>query len=257
MTSRCNKFTLRILGAVTVFVILSGCDVYTMQKCPSYVVYYTNLDSIDLTVEPSDFRCLKIDNATPGTDFGVWGLHGTGAEKERYDKLCQKHNDLSYNKYRLIFDTLDIESVGYIDCDFTEITVTADKDFDLVHPAGTALSDIVRFMSWSPYKFISSGYSKYYHYDKSDVSEAFDARMRRYINEKYFYSTTDATCYPVDKLIKDLTSEDLVLLGHDSPGFIGMLYFDSMPDMQGEYNITVTIKTDDDRVLSETVKMTF
>jgi len=186
------------------------------------------------------------------------GLHSTGKAKERYDELCQKHNDLSYNQKRsLNGGVLDVESVGYIDCDFTDISVTADKDFDAAHPAGTNLADIVRFMSWSPYKYISSGYSKYYHYNKSDVSEAFDKYMRIYINEKYFDNEIEATCYPIDKLVSDLTSEDLILLGHDAPGFIGMLYFEKMPDMRGEYNIIVTMNTDDERVLSDSVNMTF
>lgn len=258
MTSRKNKFVSTITGVFVAFVIFTGCDpMYRMTKCPSYVVFYANLPSINLTVEPSDLRCIKLTNVSDAKSFSLWSFHSTGAEKERYVQLCQKHNDLSYNQDRSIGGTLDEESVGYNDCDFSKITVTADKDFDVAHPAGTNLSDIVRFMSWSPYKYISSGYSQYYHYDKTDVSEAFDKLMRVYINEKYFDKATEATCYPIDKPVMDLTSEDLILLGHDNPGFIGMLYFDKTPEMKGEYNITVTMNTDDDRALSDTVKMTF
>ena len=250
--------------------VLTGCDLIGLdwtgcgsfyatkkEKSPSYVVCYVNLESIRLSIDNNDARCLSIQ---PGFHVDVlYGLHSSGAEKKKYDQLCIKHNDISYNQYHVFMGKppRDEETVAYFACDFTEITVTADKDFDETHPAGTDLSDIVRFMSWSPYKYILSGYSKYYHYDKSDVSTAFDSMMRRYINNKYFDKETDAECYPIDKLIRDLTADDLILVGHGAPGFLGMLYFDKLPTGEGEYEVVVTIRTDDNRTLSNTVKMQF
>ena len=81
--------------------------------------------------------------------------------------------------------------------------------------------------------------------------------MRPYINKKYFDNATESTCYPIDKLVKDLTAEDMILLGHDAPGFIGMLYFDKTPNTKSEFDITVTIKTDDGRELSNKVRISF
>ena len=239
--------------------ILIGCDpYYKMTKCPSYVVCYVELKSIDLSVEPSNPQCILIDS---GNDLPIidYGLRSTGIEKDKYDQLCQKHNDLSYNHYRsLSYDpAIDYDSVTYNDCDFTEIIVTSDKDFDEAHQAGQNLSDIVRFMSWSPYRYILSGYSDYYHYNKSDVSEAFDTLMRIYLNKSSFEPAVDATCYPIDKLIINLTKEDLILNGYDAPGFIGMLYFDKTPNEKGEYAISVSIKTDNGLTLSDTVRMSF
>ena len=257
MTSLKSKKT--IFAAVAALVVLTGCDpAYQMTKCPSYVVCYVNLETIKLSVAPSDPRCVLIDH---GNDLPIipYGLNSTGAEKEKYDQLCKKHNDLSYNQYRMLAynPPIDYSSVTYNECDFTEITVTTDKDFDETHPAGTDLSDVVRFMSWSPYRYIMSNYSKYYHYEKTDVSTAFDTLMRLYIDNQYFEKDTDATCYPIDKLIKDLTADDLILVGHDAPGFLGMLYFDKLPTGEGEYEVAVTIRTDDNRTLSNTVKMQF
>lgn len=259
MISRINKFLLTFLNIFFVLGILTGCDTHLERiKCPSYVVCYVNLDSINLSVESTDSQCIVINH---GNDLPVvcYGLRSTGAKKDRYDQLCIEHNDLSYNQYRFMQCNPDDDtsSVTYNECDFTEITVTADKDFDETHPVGENLADIVRFMSWSPYRFILSGYSDYYNYNKSDVSEAFDNVMRIYMNEECFDSDVDATCYPVDKLIKDLTIEDLTLNGYDAPGFIGMLYLEKKPSEQGEYNISVNIKTDDGRVLSDTIKMQF
>ena len=248
--------------------VLTGCDLIGLdwtgcgsfyatkkEKSPSYVVCYVNLESIRLSIDNNDARCLFIN---PGFHLDVsYGLHSSGAEKKKYDQLCIKHNDISYNQYHVFMGKppRDEETVAYFACDFTEITVTADKDFDETHPAGTDLSDIVRFMSWSPYKYILSGYSKYYHYDKSDVSTTFDSMMRRYMNKECFYEKMEY--YPIDKPLKDLTAEDLILVGYKALSTLGMLYFDKLPTGEGEYEVAVTIRTDDNRNLSNTVKMQF
>lgn len=257
MTIHGNKCISAFCVAAIALGALTGCDVYERVKSPSYVDCYVNLESINLSVETSDPQCIRITNGTDFSLFVAYGLRSTGAEKEKYDQLCKKHNDLSYNKYVCLPPYGDFDSVTYTEYDFTEITVTSDKDYDAAHPAGESLSDIVRFMSWSPYRYILSGYSRYYHYDKSDVSDAFDTMMRIYINREYFDNATDATCYPVDKMVKDLTAGDLILLGHDYPDFLGMLYFEKKPDGEGEHNITVTMRTDTDKVLSNTVRMQF
>jgi hypothetical protein len=149
------------------------------------------------------------------------------------------------------------DSVTYNDCDFTSIEISSDADFDEAHPAGTNLSDLVRFMSYSPYPYIMSGYKAYFHYDSAAQSESFNKYMPLYIDGEYFLSETDATCYPIDKMVKDLGPEDLILVGHDAPGLIGMLCFEQLPSSAGEHTITVKMYADNDKVLSNTIKMTF
>ena len=252
MRIRISKLFLGLTGIV----LLAGCDGYSMVKSPSYVACYVSLETFHLSVEPSDSHCLLVENR--GNGKSSWcGLHSTGAEKDRYDELCRKHNDLNYNGYYSIYKSLDIESVTFNDCDFTEITVTSDRDFDERHPAGTPLSDVVRFMSWSPYRYILSGYSSYCQYDKSDVSEAFDRLMSIYRGDRMSKNASKGTCYPIDKLVKDLAAEDLVLLGYNSPGLLGLWYFEQSPSTEGEYVITVSITTDDGRTLTDSVTMTF
>ena len=70
-------------------------------------------------------------------------------------------------------------------------------------------------------------------------------------------NASKGTCYPIDKLVKDLAAEDLVLLGYNSPGLLGLLYFEQSPSTEGEYVITVSITTDDGRTLTDSVTMTF
>ena len=256
MKSLNTKFKIILIASAIVLGLLSSCDVYRMVKCPSYVVFYANLSVLTLRAEPSNSQCILLD--------GIYdlskgcGLHSTGAEKERYNQLCQKHNDVSYNRKRMMLGSLDIESETHIDCDFIEIKITADKDFDGTHPAGSNLYDIVRFMSWSPYKYILSGYTQYYHYDPSAVSMEFDNLMRIYTWEGHFDQSAENTCYPIDEPVSNLTTDDLVLLGDgEALSLLGMLYFETKPEVKDEYNITVEIKTDDDRVLTDTIKLTF
>ena len=243
---------------------LCGCDVYKPILCRSYVPCYSNLRTIELQTIPereasripSDLKCMLI---CPGNDIPKveFSLFSTGKEKEEYDRLCVKHNDLSYNQYRHFLHHFASGSMEYIDKDFVSIEISSDKDYNPDHLAGTNLSDIVRFMSWSAYRFIQSGYSRYYHYAPSDVSESFRAAMSVYFGEKWFRSETDATCYPIDKMVNELQQEDLILLGHDWTWPIGILCFETLPAESGEHTITVRMTTDDGEILEDSILISF
>lgn len=244
--------------------LLGGCDMYKPRLCRSYVSCYSNLRTIRLlpiqedeaSRIPSGLKCILI---CPGNDIPMveFSLFSTGKEKEEYDRLCRKHDDLNYNKYRSFLGNIASESLEYIDKDFTSIEIISDKDYDSNHPAGTGLSDIVRFMSWSPYRFIRSGYSRYYHYRSSDVSESFKSVMPIYFGKEWFRGETDATCHPVDKMANELRQEDLILLGHDWTWPIGILCFETMPDEAGEHTITVKMTTDAGDILEDSIAVSF
>ena len=263
MKSRISKFVF-VISLITLAFMVSGCDPETLKKCRSYVGGYIELKEIELGSKDSEphegydlelSRCIMIYHKSILPEM-FYSMESTGKDGEVYDQLCIKHSDMSYNKIRSIGLVIDSTPV-YIDCDFLSIDIWSDVDFDESHPAGRSLADIVRFMSWSPYKYIKSGYSEYYHYDKADVSAAFDRSMRVFINRDYFNSVTENCCYPVDHLVKDLTPEDMILLGYNIPGSLGILYFEKEPDIKGEYYFTVSIKTDNDQVLKDTVNLIF
>lgn len=243
---------------------LCGCDVYKPRLCRSYVSCYCNLRTIKLTMIPekestripSNLKCILI---CPGNDRPVveFSLFSTENEKDEYDRLCIKHNDLNYNQYRLFLMHIASESLAYIDKDFASMDITSDKDYNPAHPAGTDLSDIVRFMSWSPYRFIQSGYSQFYHYDSSDVSKSFSLVMPIYFDKKWFSNGTDATCYPIDKMVDELRPEDLILLGHDWTWPIGILCFETLPAESGGHTITVRMTTDDGEILEDSILISF
>lgn len=232
---------------------LIGCDRYPSRVCPSYVVFYSNMRSIDLRQVPDVAGCVMI---CPGGDLPAvsYSLLSEGEEKGEYDRLCRKHGDLSFNHRRQFL--VPSESVGYNDKDFVSVEITSDAAFDESHPAGANLADVVRFMSWSPCKFIDSGYAQYYHYDPSGLSDSFITVMPVYLAREFFLPETDATCYPIDKMVCDLEPEDLILLGHDDLR-IGFLKFERMPANSGNHTITVKMETDAEAVFEKSIEMTF
>lgn len=72
--------------------------------------------------------------------------------------------------------------------DFVNLEVWSSADWDAEHPAGTSLNDLARFSSNTPWPYIQSGYTQKYH---------------EQLNGEY---------YPVDKLISELTPDDMTLL---------------------------------------------
>ncbi len=177
MINRGISIIVSVALAVSAIGVVSCAPGYKWTKCRSYVGGYDCLNSVLLwsRIDCPDFfdpgHCSPEDifihqDCVP--PFHLYSMKSTGEDAERYDHLCIKHNDMSYNQYRSIGLVRDSTPV-YNDIDFTAIEITADIDFDETHPAGSSLADVVRLMSWSPYPYILSGYSQYYHYDKSDV----------------------------------------------------------------------------------------
>ncbi len=249
-----NK-TVKFCICILLGCFMGSCDVYKTKRCQSYVPCYQVLNSIRLTNDDEFLNCIVI---RPGNDILAqeFSLFSSGGEKDEYDRLCAKHNDLNYNKYRHFLGNIANEELSYIDKDFTGIFITSDKVYDSAHPAGTSLSDIVRFMSWSPYRYIKSGYSNYYHYTPISLSETFRTVMPHYFGGNCFHTETDATCFPVDKMTNELLREDLILLGHDSPWIIGLLYFEKAPEYDGEQTFTVKMTTDSGEILENIIRIT-
>lgn len=237
---------------VSLSTCLCGCDLYKTYKCPSYVVAYNSIQSIELSNIPSVPSGILIGcgNERP---IVLYTFKSSGEEKDRYDWLCQKHNDLNFNQYYQMPAGALVEGPTFNDKDFSSIGIVSDQDYDASHPAGTDLSDIVRFMSWSPLKYIRSGYSSFYHYDPQFLSDSFKTIMPLYFS---FQSQTDATCYPIDKMISALEADDLILLGNDSPGLLGILSFETPPAEQKERTITVRMTADTGEVFEDSIQIT-
>lgn len=235
--------------------VLSSCDpIYEMRMSQSYVTCYNELRSIQLSAIPANNGAIMINcgNDLPAVSFH---LNSTGEEKEEYLRLCQKHNDLTYNQYVSVPRNRPPEKIIYNDQDFVSIEITSDSSFDDTHPEGSNLADIVRFLSWSPYKFISSGYSTYYYYDSDGLSEAFNTLMPLYYDNDHFDKDTAQTWFPVDKRVSELTSEDLILL--EGPWLIGILVFEERPKNSGSHLINVKMLSDTGKVFESSLRLSF
>ena len=249
MTSRFIKKVLPILFAGLFF---AACTIYQSLWSPAYVThYFTDLKEITLEVSTGD-PCLHIYLMTESS----CGIHSRGEDKELYDELCRKHHDTAYNQRVSLIDGTIVESPAYSGIDFLSVDVCTDKDFDALHPAGSSLSDIVRFFSLSPYRYILNGYSTDYGFDFDALSDSGQKGMEAHKRRKG--TGHDELC-PIDKLVKDLEPGDLTLLGEGSfyPIWVGSLYFETQPDTPGEYTITLTMRTDTDEVFSANAVVTW
>ena len=130
---------IRIVLLILPMIGLSGCCGSVLRNCPAYVTTYMDIKAISLEATSSriviNVRPVQTDRAKRYTFL----MDGKDAFK--YESLCRKHNDLSYNQKVGVINNVDFSGSCYISEDFTEITVTSDKDFDENHPAGESLND--------------------------------------------------------------------------------------------------------------------
>lgn len=243
------------------FVVIStyGCDLAKPVKCQHFVLTYDYVEDI----------ILKYNVYGKGEIF-VFPYFGQNGDKccdflskgdsyKQYIALCEKHNDMSYDHTVSVISGGDFGGPAYAKCDFTHLAVTSDKDFDASHPKGQSLNDIVRFIAFSPNKFIQSGYKKKYDYTKDNsLSNIFRQIVSIGIvsNSKLYESPQPY--HPIDKLVSELEEEDLILLGYEVCSPIFCLSFEKEPEMGNEtHNITITLDTDDGRTFTKSIPVEF
>ncbi len=237
--------TIKVFFVIGLLFVMSSCIAPLHKKfLRSYVMSYYSVDSIKLEFLTNRNRT-KVIVIQPIPTNGI-GLESrllcsygsTGESQILYDDLCMKHNDMSYNrtfKYRSP-DELPIHQ--YSGVDFVSLRIVSDADFDEGHPAGTDLGDIVRYAYYSPKKYIDS-----------DYAEGFDWAAADGLAGELYYSASPYE-HPIEKLVSELTPDDLMLLGVKS---LGALHFESRPTLSTVHHLTVTMTTDDYRELSASI----
>lgn len=237
------------------------CSSYLMSSCflgfesrhnellRSYVVDYYSVDFIELksSTSASGYMVITIEPG-PATGMGLesrWlgGHYSSGRFKENYDALCLKHNDMGYNKTIKIRNPGELPNHKYSGIDFTSIHIISDSDFDVEHPAGTDLGNIIRYAYYSPKKYIDSGY----------VDE-FDWTIASGLAGEFYASTASPFEHPIEKLVSELTSNDMILLGIYS---LGILHFERQPTLSQTHSITVTMTTDEGLEFSANIDIYF
>ena len=126
----------------------------------------------------------------------------------RFKALSEKYGDTAYNRPLAPFS-----HTVYCN-EFSGIDIFSDRDFDAAHPAGASLSDIVRIVGASPYRYIRNGYTA--PFDWRDLPE--DYRIENGISYLEGY-------LPVNGTLCELDAEEMYMLDpfealpeiHDSP----------------------------------------
>ncbi len=191
---------------------------YTNYYTNSFVLFYSpyKLDTIYLRSAHNQMGPLPDDNLSYGIFIkgtGKMGIESTGAEKEIYDAVCEKHQDLTYNRNVKIYWGYDYDCRCY--WDFTEFDVWSSAEWDSQHPAGSSLGDIARFVSNTPLPYIQSGYKQKH--------------------------PTGGAYYPIDCLVSELKPADLTLL--PASGF--WLRFTHPPTKPGPHTLSIRLTTDE------------
>ena len=244
------------LITVVFFVIaLTSCDVVQTEKIRSYVIAYGNVDSISLLKTESGNLLLRISH----TDDGV-NWRSNGDDKVKYDNLCRSHNDMScFRTLRFI----EFPRSGYFMMeDAVAIEVTSNQDFDEKHPAGSSLNDVVRFCSATPAPYIQSGYELSYdwvnnypqgYYKEKDLEDV-SSNYQKELNDPSF---DIKALYPIDDLLKDISSDQLELLGIGNGFHLGYLIFEAQPNTSTVHKLTVSMTTETEKTLNTSIEYSF
>ena len=108
---------------------------------PSFVQQYYDLSAIAVR-QYFDYPYIQIMPETYETcSYSV-------PPSVRFKALSEKYGDTAYNRPLAPFS-----HTVYCN-EFSGIDIFSDRDFDAAHPAGTSLSDIVRIVGASPYRYI-------------------------------------------------------------------------------------------------------
>ncbi len=196
------------------------------------------------------------------------------SEVRSFKKLCIKNNDVTYKGMYIDYHIGTLAS----DMNFTNINIVSDRDFDETHPKGSSLNDIVTFISLSPYKFIKSGYTNNYDWDRGSQSDFFKDIFSSKISQLKHHNQSgvsvseelegiDKMYHPIEKRVSDLKLEDLTLLGGRVSAmereyewgfnYFAVFQFIKIPTLSKSHNLVITFTTDDGRVKESSVELKF
>ena len=219
-------------GAVLASLLFCGCPPgsapYEDFYSRSFVLLYCQVSdiSIERRYYPEDDPDYNLGYFISFVADKLYQANRNGEEKQVYDALCEKYNDVTYNrKVRYSYGEYNRPRCS---CFFTDLEIWSTADWDAGHPAGTPLDDIVRFESDTPWPYIRSGYTQRYS----------DKKRGEY--------------YPVHCLVSELTADDMTLL----PDYFFIL-FTSRPALDLQHTIRVRLTDDAGNVYEAGIDVDF
>ena len=211
------------ISLLAILLLAQSCDKQTIMMSQSYLLAFENIEDVynaEMSYKNDNVLELKI-RAT-----GYVSILSYGEDKLKYLSLCEKFNDLSYNREVRFIKGPHVSFTADI---ITNIDIISDTDFGLDYPAGTSLRDITIIETYSAYPFVLGGYI-------SKTPD--DYRIENWTK--------------INKRLSELEENDLSLL---PLGFLDFR-FDLIPE-EKNHNLTVTLTLDDGRVLTNTFAMQF
>ncbi len=205
-----------------------------------WVDEYVEVDGFSLELD-GDRVFVRFTPKTYYPSNELYSLFTTHKSKERvyqnsdvatFNAIAERNGDGNYNsklQYITMLNCRDFEAISYnsaLSRNIAKIEVYSENDYDEEHPANTLLNDIVTATISSFGKLIS----------KKDI-------------QPHTNDSCSKKCDYTEKLLKDVTAEDLAVLNFVS------LKFEKLSKLK--QNITVTITFDDGEVFTDTVEVNF
>lgn len=178
----------------------------------NYIQAYYSIDSLSFHSFSASDNSLKL------VGKGKWL---SASENDYYkDYYDDKHNTIP-----LALGA----TAAYSNC-FDKIEIVSNTDFNGI-AAGGSLSAVVKFVALSPCKWLFSGCESCY--DWANIPD--DYTKCKYVIPE---GKVRLALYPVDKLVSELTADDLVLLMYRPGGYFGFVFLES-PENK-DHIITIT-----------------
>ena len=245
MTNRNNLFLLTLLLTV-------ACDTSEYKRCDSFVEAYDYMEGVLLRYNELGAGEIAIYPYLGHNGSLSCSFFSTGQRQNKYAELCASHNDNGYPHDVLVMNKYDIDGTRYSMTDFDSLAIYSSKAFDSAHAAGTSLADVVRFISFSPVKFIKSGYVSTYDYS---TENPLSCKFKKIVSLKGI--SGEQPYHPIDKLLTDIQAEELSLLGFKTHSPLGYLLFEKYSTLTDFQEFTIQVFCSDGRLLSGTIQIEF
>lgn len=215
----------KILLCSVAFLFVISCDIERPGSEGLLTISERMIDSYKVMTD-LQFNFITETSSLQIYDGGTKWLYST----ER-DEMTKKYDDTHYNK-PLLHGTFEAFSN-----EFTDITVTSDRDFNGI-AAGVNLGSIIRIVAVSPLKWLNSHGTATY--DWSESQPDYDLLFNK-ISDSYLTEEN----HPVNKPLTSLTTEDLALLNTHCI----FLIFTETPKEKA-HRLTVSFKDEDGNLTS-------
>lgn len=134
---------------------LGACTTSKNYYMDSFVQEYYDFTGIKVSCAITDGDILEMTVKPESVQF-CGGFLSDGSEKQKYEELCTKNNDLSFNREVVVIDRKYLMAYS---SDISSLHLSCRQGYDENHPAGTSLADVTDIEYRSAYPYISSGYS--------------------------------------------------------------------------------------------------